>query len=150
MTSSTTYNNWQPLVSPSECVNNCTITITNNCPYQIDDKNYFNIITLYIGDSGPMSYRIDCDSSFKPFAFQWGLFILIIWMTVLIFFSSSSSKSLAFDGFGITLNYKILIGACGIILIGGVLGIFFMHVINIIVEVVCWILGTICVGACCD
>ena len=54
-------------------------------------------------------------------------------MTLLIFASSSFSQSVAYDGFGITLNYYILAATCIIIPLVGILGIFYMKPINIIV-----------------
>lgn len=148
ITYSTSYDHFKPIIFPTACVGNCNVSITNNCPNPLDNHDYFDIVNINVGNLSTISYRIDCNNSFEPYEFQWGLFVLIIWMTILIFVSSYFSKSLAFDGFGITLNYYILIAACIFILLGGILGIFFISTVNVIVEVICWAIGIFCVGVC--
>lgn len=148
ITYSTRYNNFKPDIYPIQFTNNSIITIQNRCPNPFNSYNYFDEINLFIGDLPAISYRVDCDNSFTPSVFQWGLFILIIMVTTLIFFSSYFSKSQAYGGFGITLEYKILIGVSFIILAGGILGAFFTSTINILVEVFCWIIGILAVGLC--
>jgi hypothetical protein len=54
-------------------------------------------------------------------------------MTSLIFASAYLSKSVAYNGFGVTLGFKILLSFCSIIIIGGILGSFYMYAINIVV-----------------
>ena len=69
---------------------------------------------------------------------------------MLILFSSYTSQSQAYNAFGITLELRILLGISLLICIGGVLGVLFTPIVNIIVEVICWILGIVCVGICCN
>ena len=60
---STVYNTFQPTISPVSCVGDCTITITNNCPFHLNSENYFDILNIQVDSLPVMSYRINCDSS---------------------------------------------------------------------------------------
>lgn len=129
----TRYNNFVPQITPTNCDGNCVVTIVNNCPNPFSSYNYFDEINLYIGDLPPISYRVDCDDSFNPSVFQWGLLILITLVTILMFAASYFSKCESYGGAGITLGYKILIGINLLLLVSGVLGAFFVSVTNVIV-----------------
>lgn len=134
ITYSTRYNNFKPLLSSSVCMDNCTIMITNNCPNPFDNYNYFDEINLYFGDLPPISYRINCEATFTPSSiFQWGLFILIFLSTFLIFGSTYLSKSHAYDGFGVTLGYPLLVLVFISSTLIGILGVFYTPIINDIV-----------------
>jgi hypothetical protein len=58
----TRFNNFKPFLSASSCSGNCAITISNNCPNPFSNYNYFDEISIYIGNLPPISYRIDCDN----------------------------------------------------------------------------------------
>ena len=80
--------------------------------------------------------------------FEWGLFIIIIFVTVLITLSSIYSRAWSVGGFGIKLNYVFLGVYAAIFLIFGIIGIFYTNVVEGIADGLCWAAGILCVGLC--
>ena len=78
------------------------------------------------------------------------MFILIFLTTFLIFGATFLSKSRAYDGYGVTLGYAILVLVFVSSSVIGVLGVFFTSILNDIVEAFCWIFGIISIGTCCS
>ena len=146
----TRFNNFVPQITPTSCSGNCVVNITNNCPNPFSSYNYFDEINLSIGNLPTISYKVDCQDSFVPIVFQWGLFVLIILVTALMFSASYLSRCQSFNGVGVALGFKMLVGMTVLILVGSLIGAFFITVANGIVEVISSILGTLCVGLCCN
>ena len=94
------------------------------------------------------SYLVDCDQGYSPSVFEWGLFIIIVFITILITLSSVYSKAWSLGGFGIKLGYLFILIYTIVFVTGGVLAVFYPDVINDIVNGCCWVLGIVSVGLC--
>jgi hypothetical protein len=96
------------------------------------------------------TYRVWCNSSYKPATFQWGLFILILAVTVIISLSAYYSRAWSIGGQGVRINYWIVIALNILWIIGALLGAFLPQIAYIIVIILSWAFGVVCVGFCCN
>ena len=62
--------------------------------------------------------------------FEWGLFIIIVIITILITLSSVYSRAWSIGGFGFRLGYIFLAIYSVIFITGGVLAVFYPTIIN--------------------
>jgi hypothetical protein len=147
ITISTKYNNFVPTLNTTTCLFNCTISITNNCPNPFSKSDYFD--QIYININGiKFTYFVDCDDNYFPTVFEWGLFIIIIIITILITLSSIYSRAWSIGGFGIKLGYVFLGVFSSVFILFGVLAVFFPLKINQIVIGFCWTIGLFSVWLC--
>lgn len=94
------------------------------------------------------TYKVWCDTSFRPASFQWGLFLIILLVTVIISLAALYSRAWSFGGRGIRLNYWYVL-ALGILwVVGGAMGAFLSEATYIIVLVLSWIIGVLGVAIC--
>ena len=89
-----------------------------------------------------------CNSSFTTNTFEWGLLIEIVLCTILITIVAIYSKAWSIGGNGITVTLPLIIGFNIVLIIGGVIAAFSLEAVNVCVEVLSWIFGTIGVGLC--
>lgn len=121
--------------------------IFNNCPNPFDKGNYFD--EVFINVNGVIfSYLVDCNSEYFPSVFEWGLLVIIIFITILITMSSIYSRAWSLGGFGIKVGYLFISIYTAVFITGGVLAVFYPAVINDVVNGFCWILGIVSVGLC--
>lgn len=113
-------------------------------------SNYYDIVVLQLNNLPPANYRVWCNETYKPNTFQWGLFIIILAVTVLISLAAVYSKAWSLGGFGIRINYWI-VGVLGVLwVVGGLMGAFVPGPTYIIVLVLSWIIGTIAIVISCN
>jgi hypothetical protein len=77
------------------------IQISHNCPLQLDNENYFDIVQLTITDIGTFSYELNCNQEFYPTNFEWGQFIISVCATVVLIFATVFARLESFGGSGI-------------------------------------------------
>ena len=66
---STKYELLHPVISASSCASNCTISIKNNCPLEVWQFLYFDIIIIEIGNLDQLTFNVLCDSSYNTNTF---------------------------------------------------------------------------------
>ena len=147
MSITTKYNNFAPSSNASSCPYTCIISIRNNCPNPFVKSNYFDQVYITI-DEVVVSYIVDCDDDYTPNVFEWGLFIIILFVTILMTLSSIYSKAWSIGGFGIRLGYVFLAIYASVFLGGGIIAVFYPETIDDIVDGLCWFLGLVSVSLC--
>lgn len=121
---STQYGHFTPTLNTSSCSGSCSITIWNNCPTAVTSSNYFDVLTIQLSGVPAVSYRVWCNQNYRPNTFQWGLFIIILGVTVLISLAAIYSKAWSLGGNGVNINYWI-VGVLAILwIVGALMGAF--------------------------
>lgn len=120
----TQYGRFQPTISPTTCNSSCLLTVMNNCPSDITSNNFFDILSIKVSGLPTATYKVWCDTSFRPASFQWGLFLIILLVTVIISLAALYSRAWSFGGRGIRLNYWYVLALAILWVAGGAMGAF--------------------------
>ena len=144
------YGSFQPTLSVNSCTGSCVIFVQNNCPTILDSNNYFDILHLQVSGLPNIYYKVQCNVDYVPATFQWGLFLLILFITVLITLSAYFSRAWSIGGRGIMVNYWMILALNIIWIVGSIMGAFIPDITYIIVLILSWIFGILAVGFCCN
>ena len=66
---STKYSLLNPTLQISSCASNCTLSIKNNCPSEVWQFLYFDMIIIQVSGLNQMTFNVLCDSSYNTNTF---------------------------------------------------------------------------------
>ena len=80
--------------------------------------------------------------------FEWGLLIIIVFSTFLVAIVAVYSKAWSIAGSGVSITLPWAIGFNVLLVIGGIIAIFFLFVVNYAVLAMAWFFGILGVALC--
>lgn len=146
----TKYGSFNPNISVQTCTTSpCDVIIWNNCNPKINFFNYYDQVQLTVSALPQiLTYNVLCNNQYISNTFEWGMLIEIVVCTVIIAIVAVYSKAWSLGGNGIAINIWLIILFNVLIIAGGIIGYFSTEVIQVILDILSFIVGIFGVYIC--